>query len=595
MDRFIPHSQIVEIQQATDIVELISNYIPLKKAGANYRALCPFHEEKTASFSVNAAKQIFHCFGCHKGGNVYGFVMAYEKVEFPQAVKILAERAGIRLATNQPKDDASREKRAEFLKANRLVTNYYHECLLKSKAAEPARAYLAKRGFTQGMIAKFLMGCALPGWSNLVGYAREKNIPLKHLEELGLILPRKENNGYYDRFRNRLMFPIFNPRDGVVGFGGRALDDAEPVYLNSPENILFNKGKSLYGLNFAKDACEKAGKLCIMEGYTDVIMAYQHGFEYVVATLGTAMTTDHIKSIRRYVNKVVVVYDADAAGQMASARSLDLFLAEEMDLFVARLPEGLDPYDCLIRKDGKPIFQKCIDEAVELFAYRLEVVSRKYNLNNVEEKIKAVDEILDTIGAVPNPVKRNLYMKQLSEAVNVSEDVLRGRLKLKAKRPAGEQRTESAALPPLPVQQQDIRAGEQIIEIMLTKNEFIPIIRESVGLEDYPTDQSRQMAERIFENYDDEAKVSAESLLNYVADNLELSSAVTRIAQESSQKNISDYDKYLREWLSFIEKRRKRNKDGPALKQQLKEAQLKGDQNAINQILSKLQGAVSAK
>ena len=596
MDRFIPHSQIVEIQQATDIVELISSYIPLKKAGVNYKALCPFHEEKTASFSVNATKQIFHCFGCHKGGNVYGFVMAYEKVEFPQAVKILAERAGIRLANSQPKDDASREKRADFLKTNRLVTNYYHECLLKSKAAEPARAYLAKRGFTQGMIAKFLMGCALPGWSNLVGYAREKNIPLKNLEELGLILPRKEKNGYYDRFRDRLMFPIFNPRDGVVGFGGRALDDSEPVYLNSPENILFNKGKSLYGLNFAKDACEKAGKLCIVEGYTDVIMAYQHGFEYVVATLGTALTTDHIKSIRRYVNKVVVVYDADAAGKMASARSLDLFLAEEMDLFVARLPEGLDPYDCLIRKDGQEVFQKSIDESVELFAYRLEVVKHKYNLNNIEEKIKAVDEILDTVGAVPNPVKRNLYMKQLSEAVNISEDVLRGRLKLKSKRPAGEQRSVPAALPPLPLQQQDIRPGEEIIEIMLMKNDFIPIIKGSVDFNDYPTQQSRQLAERIFEAYDQEGAVTVENLLNYIADDKESSSFVVRLSQDMEKKNRDDREYRLRELLSYIDKRRKKESERPALKLQLKEFQLKGgDQNAINSILSKLQDGIKVK
>jgi DNA primase len=594
MDRLIPHSQIVEIQQATDIVELISSYIPLKKAGANYKALCPFHEEKTASFSVNATKQIFHCFGCHKGGNVYGFVMAYDKVDFPQAVKMLAERAGIRLANNQPKDDVSREKRAEFLKVNRLATNYYHECLLKSRAAEPARVYLAKRGFNQSMIAKFLLGCALPGWSNLVGYAREKNIPLKHLEELGLILPRREQSGYYDRFRNRLMFPIFNPRDGVVGFGGRALDDAEPVYLNSPENILFNKGKSLYGLNFAKESCQKSGQLCIVEGYTDVIMSCQHGVEYIVATLGTALTTDHIKSIRRYVNKVVVVYDADAAGKMASARSLDLFLAEEMDLFVARLPEGLDPYDCLIRKDGKPVFQKCIDEAVELFAYRLEVVKHKYNLNNIGEKSKAVDEMLDTVGAVPNPVKRNLYLKQLGEVVGVGEDILRGRFKLRAKKPAGDRAPEAVVLPPLPVQQQDIRAGEQIIEIMLGRNEFIPVIKNSVNLDDYPTDLSRRIAEKIFENYNDNAQVTAESLLNYIAADIELSSAVSRIDQEAAQKKISDYDQYLRDWLSFIEKRQRRTKERPALKQQLKEAQLKGDQAAINQILSKLQRAASS-
>ncbi|MEW6026299.1 MAG: hypothetical protein AB1599_03265, partial [Planctomycetota bacterium] len=289
------------------------------------------------------------------------------------------------------------------------------------------------------------------------------------------------------------------------------------------------------------------------------------------------------------------VYDADVAGKMASNRSLDLFLAEEMDLFVARLPEGLDPYDCLIRKDGKQVFQKCIDEAVDLLSFRIETVGRKYNLNNIDEKTKAIDEILDTVAAIPRDnrlhlVKQKQYINQLSGTVHIAEEKLNDRLKIKLREMSGGFKSVT-----LNLQQQDIRAGEQIIEIMLTRNEFIPIIRESVGLEDYPTDLSRKIAGKIFENYDTDGKVTVESLLNFIADDPEMSALASRIAEEASQKNIPDYDKYLREWLSFIEKRRQRVREGPALKQQLKEAQLKGDQKAVDLILSKLQAAVNSR
>ncbi|MDI6733775.1 MAG: DNA primase [Planctomycetota bacterium] len=598
MEHFIPHSQIVEIQQATDIVELISDYIPLKKTGQNYRALCPFHEEKTPSFTVNPNKQIFHCFGCHKGGNVFSFVMAYEKVEFPQAVRTLAQRSGIKLINERTKDDAGREKRTELLKVNRLVTDYYHRFLLNSDENSLCMAYLKKRGFTTGLISRFLLGWAPPGWDNLLNYAKDKNISLRYLEELGLIIERKEKDGYYDRFRNRLIFPIFNSRGGVVGFGGRALDENDqPVYLNSPENILFSKGKSLYGINFARESCGKIGMLCLVEGYTDVIMAHQNGFEWVVATLGTALTIEHIKLLRRFVNKVIVVYDADVAGEMASARSLDLFLAEEMDLFVATLPEGLDPYDCLVQKNGKEIFQKCLDEVVELFTYRLELARRKYNLNNIEEKTKAIDEILETIAAVPNIVKRNLYIKQLSETMRISEDILRNRLKVKTKnyRTSTDVSSPDSSVAILPSQQQDIRGGEQIIEIMLTRNEFIPIIRDSVDIKDYPTEESRKLAEKIFENYKEEGKVTIENLLNYLGSDLELSGIATRIFSGAVNKNINDYDRYLRECLGYIERRRRRMVESPHLKKQLKEAQLKGDNKAVDSILSRLQRGVSVK
>jgi DNA primase len=587
MERFIPHSQIVEVQQLTDIVELIGGYLPLKKAGANYRTLCPFHEEKTPSFTVNPQKQIFHCFGCHKGGNVFTFVTAYEKVSFPEAVRMLAERRGIKLSSYGIKDDATREKRIDLLKTNRQVANYYHRQLLESKQGEIARQYLAKRGFSAAMTARFLLGYAPDGWDNLIRYAKENVIQLKYLEELGLIVSRKEKEGFYDSFRNRLMFPIFNLRDGVVGFGGRALADAEPVYLNSPETILFNKGKSLYGFNFAKEAASRIGKLCIVEGYTDVIMAHQFGFEWVVATLGTALTTEHIKSIRRFVDKVVIIYDADVAGEKASARSLNLFLPEEIDLFVARLPESLDPYDCLVQKDGTVLFQKCLDGAIELFTYRLEIIRRKYDLDKVEEKVKAIDEILETISAIPNVIRRNLYLRQLSETVNVPEEILHNRLRARMKRTYQEpnitEATTEAVL--LPSQQQDIKAGEQVIEIMLSKNEFIPIIKRSVRLDDYPSRESRRLAEKIFENYEREGEVTIEGLLNYLADDSELSSIAVRISDEASKKKINDPDRYLRDWLSFIDKRKKQN-EIPSLKRELREKKGTPDED---EILLKLQ------
>ena len=593
MDYRISQSQIAEIQQATDIVELINSYIPLKKAGANYRALCPFHEEKTASFSVNPAKQIFHCFGCHKGGNVFGFVMAFEKVTFPDAVKMLAERCGVKLYTPSPKDDATSEKRAEFLRINRLVANYYHRSLLESNNGLIAREYFARRGFTQAMISRFLLGFAPAGWENLISFARTKNIPTASLEELGLILPRKEKNGFYDRFRNRVMFPIFNPRDGVVGFGGRVLDDSEPVYLNSPESLVFDKGRSLYGLNFAKEAVEKTGKICLVEGYTDVIMAHQQGFEYVVATLGTALTTNHIKTIRRYVDKVIALYDADPAGDSASARSLDLFLTEETDLYVARLPEGLDPYDCLIKKDGAAIFQKSIDGAVELFQYRLNLISKKYNLNIIEHKAKAIDELLETIILLPSVIKRNLYIKQLSELVNLPEDVLRTRLKEKAKKPFTEQSKQSPAAPlaSLPAQKQDVEAAAQIIEILLNRNDFIPIVKESVEMNDLPIELTRQIIQKIFQNFDEEGQVTIESLLNYVAEDPAMSAEIVRISQNPL---IKDYDKCLREWLSFVDRRDKKMVKVPVLKQLRKEALLKGDQQKADELARKIQEHLEA-
>lgn len=590
MSRFIPDDTILEIQQATDIVDVISESLPLKKAGANYKALCPFHEEKTPSFVVNPAKQIYHCFGCHKGGNVFSFLMEHDKMDFPAAARTLAERAGIRLNIGETEGDYTREKRAELLKINRQATDFFHRCLMGAKEGEPARAYLEKRGFNKSMIARFLLGYAPTGWDNLIQFARKQNINLSYMEELGLILPRRERNGYYDRFRNRLMFPIFNTRDRVVGFGGRALDDSEPVYLNSPESALFSKGKTLYGLNFAKDSAGKTGKLYVVEGYTDVIMAHQDGFESFIATLGTSLTPNHIKSIKRFVNEVVLVYDADTGGEVASERVLGLFAPEDMNLFVARLPTGLDPYDCLTKK-GPDVFRKALDNAQDLFTYRLDIAKNRYKLSNTEEKTKAVDEILAFVRAVPNVVRRNLYLKQLSETFNIRDELLRIRLKETFRRNQPENTQSKLALTTLGLPSAEKDAAEEIIEIMLTRNDFIPIIRKLFEHNNYPMPEAKLVIDEIFKAYDSYGKVNLSNILSLIADKPALTSWVVQITEQGKLKDSVKYDERINLLASFLKKRREENKKS-LLKQQLREAQTKDNQAEINRILKELQDSL---
>lgn len=599
LGRFITDDQILEVQRSTDIVDLISEYIPLKKAGANYKALCPFHDEKTPSFMVSSSKQIYHCFGCHKGGNIFTFLMAWEKVNFIDAVKLLAERSGIKLFFKEPEETSAEAKRAELLKTNRLITDYYHRNLIDSgdAGARSARAYLKRRGFSQGFISRFLLGYAPDGWEHLINFARSQDIKDDCLTELGLILPRKDGQGYYDRFRHRLIFPIFNTHDRVIGFGARALDKTEPVYLNSPEGALFSKGKTLYGLNFAKESVAKSGRLAIVEGYTDVIMAHQSGFEWVAATLGTALTEYHIRLIRRFVNKVVLVYDRDQAGEIASNRTLDLFLAEEIDLLIAQLPEGLDPYDCLVQK-GVETFRKSLGAAQDLFSYRLETVKAKYNLSNFNEKAQAIDEILDTVRAVPNIIRRDLMIKKLSEETHTRETFLRMRLKEKR---TGRQVVpgESADSFTSLYRLNEIKAAEDMIELMLTHNELIPQAKERLAPEDLSDESLNRITRELFQLYEKYDKVNHQMLVALLSPEPELANRVVEILQRAATQTQTDYKKYFEECLSFFTERRRRLKDESRLKERLKDAERKGDKKEIDFLLSefmklrKMHGVVS--
>ena len=341
MAGLIPENILEDILGRVDIVEVISGYIPLKRAGRNFKALCPFHHEKTPSFMVSPDKQIYHCFACGVGGNAFNFLMQYERLEFPEAVEALARKAGVNLPKDQKQDQRAVSLITQLYKINELAADFYAHNLISSQGSS-ARSYFLKRGLKDETIKTFNLGFAHDRWDLLINYLRAKGISLSLLEKAGLVLA-KEGGGYYDRFRNRLIFPILDIKSRVLGFGARVLGDALPKYMNSPETPIYIKGKNVYGLNFAHEAIREEDAVVVVEGYLDFIIPYQAGVHNIVASLGTAFTPDQAKLLKRYTHNVVMVYDADKAGELASLRSLDIFIDEDMNVKVASLPLGSDP------------------------------------------------------------------------------------------------------------------------------------------------------------------------------------------------------------------------------------------------------------
>jgi len=353
MSKTIPPELINDIQDRCDIVELISSYIPLKKAGRNFKANCPFHNEKTPSFIVSPEKQIYHCFGCQEGGNALSFLIKYEHLGFKEAIETLAQRVGVKINFEE-KGDEKESYLSELYRINEIAGDFYQKHLLKNSNANLIK-YLESRSLGKEVINKFKIGLAPNQWDALINYLRAKSINLGLMEKTGLIIP-KENGGFYDRFRNRLIIPIFDIKNRIIAFGARSLDESVPKYINSPETQIYIKGKSLFGLNIAKEAIREKSQCVIVEGYFDVITPMKEGFLNIVSSSGTALTIDQIRLLKRFTKNIVVVYDADAAGQLATLRSLDLFLEEEINVNVVDLPKGHDP-DLYVRKFGIKKFE----------------------------------------------------------------------------------------------------------------------------------------------------------------------------------------------------------------------------------------------
>jgi DNA primase len=409
-----------EIKRAVDIVELIGQFVQLKKTGQNYAGLCPFHSEKDPSFTVSPAKQMFHCFGCKKGGDLFAFWMAYHQVSFPQAMRDLAEKYHISLPEAHPGSSGRREMdhKEALLRVNGMAAQFFHQLLTQSDKGKSGREYFERRSIPSEIISAFKLGYAADEWDGLTKFLKDKTGDLKAALEAGLVLPKK-TGGYYDRFRGRVIFPIFDMRKQIVGFGGRVLDHSLPKYLNTPETPVFQKGELLYGLHMAYEEIRKTGHVVIVEGYTDVLALVKHGFQGAVATLGTALTRDHIRRLKGYAQEAVLVFDPDAAGMAAAMRSLPLFLNEGMSSKVLVLPKGDDP-DTFVNTNSIKAFQELLERSVPTFDFFLD---RKLaeSPSTIEGRSNAVKEVIPVLLDLNSEVQRSLYVRRLSETLGVPE------------------------------------------------------------------------------------------------------------------------------------------------------------------------------
>jgi DNA primase len=411
---------IQEIKEKSDIVSVISEYVNLKRSGRAWLGLCPFHNEKTASFNVNQEKQFFYCFGCSAGGDVFSFIMKIENLEFIDAARKLADRAGIAWPDSIKKSEADHRKNS-YYKINQLAAAFYAQYLMKTEAGNEARNYLTKRGFNVELWQKFNLGYAPSTWHSLTEIIRKKGFSLQQAEELGLIAMGEK--GYYDRFRDRIIFPIADSQGRIVGFGGRVMGKGEPKYLNSPENILFHKGRFLYGLSCAKESIRRTKKAIIVEGYMDVIQAHQGGFTQTVASLGTALTREQAKIIKRFASEIILGYDADAAGQNATIRGMEILQDTGLKVRVLNLPDGYDP-DSFIKEKGPAEFEKMIENAPNLIDFKIGSIISKHDFTTFQGKTLAMEELLPCLSNIESLVAREHYLRRVARETGFSENAI---------------------------------------------------------------------------------------------------------------------------------------------------------------------------
>lgn len=562
----IPDEIIDRILDKTNIVDVISGYIDLKKSGQNFKTNCPFHKEKTPSFMVNPSKQIFHCFGCGIGGNAISFLMKYERMDFIEAINALADKANIAL----PRSGRAGKEKSSFAEKlyaiNNSACNFYQENLKKGYAKSSYR-YLIQRGLNERTIKHFGLGFAEDSWQGLASHCRGKGIDLNMLEKAGLISQNTDTGNRYDRFRNRIIFPIFDLRNRVLGFGGRALDEKTmPKYINSPETHVYIKGRHLYGLNLSKAFIRKENYVIIVEGYFDLILPFQHDIRNIVATLGTALTVEQINALKRLTKNVIMIYDSDTAGEAATLRGLDLLIEEDMNVRMALLPKGADP-DSFVRKEEKPGFMKILKESKDLFDYKLGTLISKFKKDTPRGKAKIVEEMLPTLAKIKNAVLKSSYLKKISEELFLDEESIR---------------TELKKLKHGPAQSHPIRVDEKkpnantlaeltLLAIAFEDASFVGRIEEELGFGAFKDKSIGALLERIGQIEKSGKKITPSHVISYFEDNgiEEIISEAVNIGQ-----TIRDRNKGFNDCIRHI---RKRN-----LKQALRDT---SDIDEINKLL----------
>ncbi len=515
---YVPRETIDEILSRSDIVEVISECgVSLRAAGRDFKALCPFHTEKTPSFSVSVQKQIFYCFGCQTGGNVISFIQKHQGKSFIETVEWLADRLNIELPNQDPRAIAERKRYTTLEDLNRFAVAYYHHQLLKDPAGVPAKRYLHNRGVQASSVRSFQLGFAKSARRELVKAATDKGFTIQQLVDVGLI--KDEEHGPQDRFWNRILFPIQNERGVPVGFGGRALsEEHQPKYLNSPATALYDKSNILYNLEKARQSVYKAQHLLLVEGYMDVIMLCQSGIENVVASSGTSLSENHARLIKRFVPEVVIVYDGDTSGFQAAQRGLDRLLAEGLRVRVALLPTGEDP-DSFTRQHGVDAFTQLIDKAINLIEFQIQAAIQSQDIHRIDVKTQIVAELTETLINIKNRVELSEYVKYAVKELQIDESVLWQEL-----RDAGLKEGTSA---PRPRRQGKVapqklsaraRVEYQLIEALLQNPTLIPYVKSRFDCQDFTEPRYLRIAQLLWQADTDDAPVDIQTLISNSSD-----------------------------------------------------------------------------
>jgi len=543
----IPESKIEEIRSTASIVDMISEYVQLRKRGKNYIGLCPFHNEKTPSFTVSDEKQIFHCFGCHTGGNIFKFLMEYKKISFIEAVQEVAEQLGIPLEYYESAGYEEQQTEQEILyDINTEAAKYFLNNLLNDEEAEIARTYLHKRNLKQQTIRTFGLGYTLRGWENFVNYAKEKKIDLEKAVTLGLAGKHPEGR-YFDRLPGRLIFPIFSPNGRVVAFAGRVLDPNEKggKYINSPESIVYNKSRVLYGLSFAKDEIRRLNKAIIVEGYMDLISLYQSGVKNVVAVSGTALTDEQVQLLSRYTKDVVLLFDADTAGIKASMRSIEILLKRDMEVKIVSLPQGEDP-DSFVNKFGKDKFEDLLKKAENFIEFQTRYFEARGMFNDSNTAAEAIRELVKPLALITDELKRNLLIKNIARKFNLREKLLEAEFDKVIKRGSSQrsteirtttkEKTESTLSEEITKQKKAnpvvYNLEKDIIKLLFEGNSSIlNFIHNNIKAEDFAIKIHMRLAKVVYEEIRHEKQIDADKLIEDIK-NDELQSYVREIVFE---------------------------------------------------------------
>lgn len=544
---------IDDIKNSNDIVDIISQYVILKRSGRNFFGLCPFHKEKTPSFSVSPDKQIFHCFGCGAGGNVIHFISKIENIDFKESLEMLAEKAGITLPTLDNTEDNKRQLLKEKIyEINKESALYYHKTLYE-EISKPAQEYVKKRKLDNKTLKDYCIGYA-PINSNLYKYLKEKGFTDEEILASDLVI--KKGNNYVDRFKNRLIFPIQDVRNRYIAFGGRVLDSSLPKYINSPENIVYSKARNLYGLNIAKKS--KLEKLIIVEGYMDVVSLHQRGIENVVASCGTALTEAQGRLLRKYAEKIIISYDSDSAGQAATLRGLEILSNLGCDVRILQMEGAKDPDEYVI-KYGNVRFNNLVDKSISLIEFKTKVLKKDLDLDNVNDKIKFLKEIAKLVSTVDNKMEQEVYIDKISKEYDISKEAIYAEInKLNYSKNQGKKTLESNYRARNVMNKKEVlpdallKRENMIIGILLNgKEKIYNQIKDILSPEDFKKEQNKKIMQKLYEEFE-KGNSNINNILEIFNDDEEIISILTEIMADDYE--IKDDKKAIEDLINNYKK-----------------------------------------